>query len=50
VNKALNIAYKATNNYCTLETTNRIKLETLSVIFRPLIYKVSFLKPENGIG
>jgi len=29
VNKALIIAYKATNNYCTIEKTKRIKLETL---------------------
>jgi len=38
VNKALIIAYKATNNYCTLEKTNRIKLETLLHMFHPLIY------------
>ena len=30
--------YKATNNYCTLEKINRIKLETLLRIFHPLIY------------
>jgi len=38
MNKALIIAHKATNNYCTLEKTNRIKLETLLRIFHPLIY------------
>jgi len=38
VNKVLIVAYKATNNYCTLEKTNRIKLETLLYIFHPLIY------------
>jgi len=43
VNKALIIAYKATNNYCTLEKTNRIQLETLLRIFRPLIYSENHL-------
>jgi len=38
LNKALIIAYKATKNYCTLEKTNRIQLETLLRIFYPLIY------------
>ena len=38
VNKAQIIAYKATNNYCTIEKANRIKLETLLQIFHPLIY------------
>jgi len=46
VNKALIIAYKATNNYCTLEKINRIELETLLLIFQPLIYMVLSLKPE----
>jgi len=46
VNKALIIANNATTIYCTLETKHRIKLETLSLIFHPLIYKVLLLKPE----
>jgi len=39
-------AYKATNNYCTLENQTEFKLETLLLIFNPLIYKVLSLKPE----
>ena len=46
VNKALIIAYKATNNYCTLENQTEFKPETLLLIFYPLIYKVLSLKPE----
>jgi len=38
VNKVLIIAYQATKNYCTLEKTNRIKLETLLCHFYPLIH------------
>jgi len=46
MNKVLIIAYKATNNYCTLE--KQLKVETLLLIFHPLIYKVLSLKPELG--
>jgi len=47
VNKALIIAYKATNNYCTLENQTEFKLETLTHF---LPFDIQGFVPEARAG